>query len=143
MALPAHLPPLLKREHMVRQQPWEECPPTFPNDGLLTGIHLHNGRQLFRTWLRQCYTQLVVRLLWSHQKLMEFCHFLDTLILFLTHRKRLGFSLKTTFKSSAPLWINPWQIPYQRDTALATCGAVYKQALLYSDANRHLWCFLF
>lgn len=129
MALPAHLPPLLKREHMVRQQPWEESPPVSPN-GLLFGIQCHRSPATSQRsgWLADPLRKLVGNK----------SHFLDTLNLFLKHRTRLGFSLKTTCKSSAPLWINPWQIPYQRDTALATCEAVYKQALLYSDANRHL-----
>ena len=129
MALPAHLPPLLKREHMVRQQPWEESPPVSPN-GLLFGIQCHRSPATSQRsgWLADPLRKLVGNK----------SHFLDTLNLFLKHRTQLGFSLKTTCKSSAPLWINPWQIPYQRDTALATCGAVYKQALLYSDANRHL-----
>ena len=137
MALPAHLPPLLKREHMVRQQPWEESPPVSPN-GLLFGTQCHRSPAAVTSnrersgWLADSCDS-------SESSSEKKSHFLDTLNLFLKHRTQLGFSLKTTCKSSAPLWINPWQIPYQRDTALATCGAVYKQALLYSDANRHLW----
>ena len=136
MALPAHWPPLLKRGHMVRQQPWEECPPVSPN-GLLFGIQCHRSPAAV---ISNCQRSggLADSCGSSESSSGKKSHFLDTLNLFLKHRTRLGFSLKTSSKSSAPLWINPWQIPYQRDTALATCGAVYKQALLYSDANRHL-----